>query len=236
MIAYEEFCGNCRRLLERVENACAACGRNPADVKILPVTKTHPVDAVEYSARYGFGAVGENRVQEVMEKFDSERGRALKIEWELIGHLQTNKVKHAVGRVDRIQSADSEKLLKKIDAECAKLGKKMRVLLQINSGRDPAKFGADMEEAPALLDAALSLENIKVEGLMAIAPLDSNLDTATRCFENLRNLRDALEKSFSVALPELSMGMSGDLERAVECGSTIIRVGTFLFGARDYSL
>ena len=93
-----------------------------------------------------------------------------------------------------------------------------------------------MEEAPALLDAALSLENIKVEGLMAIAPLDSNLDTATRCFENLRNLRDALEKSFSVALPELSMGMSGDLERAVECGSTIIRVGTFLFGARDYSL
>lgn len=236
MIAYEEFCGNCRRLLERVENACAACGRNPADVKILPVTKTHPVDAVEYSVRYGFGAVGENRVQEVMEKFDSERGRALKIEWELIGHLQTNKVKHAVGRVDRIQSADSEKLLKKIDAECAKLGKKMRVLLQINSGRDPAKFGADMEEAPALLDAALALENIKVEGLMAIAPLDSNLDTATRCFENLRNLRDALEKSFSVALPELSMGMSGDLERAVECGSTIIRVGTFLFGARDYSL
>ncbi len=236
MIAYEEFCDNCRRLLERVENACASCGRNSGDVKILPVTKTHPIDTPEYAARFGFASVGENRVQELAEKRKSERGNALKINWELIGHLQSNKAKHAVELADRIQSVDSAKLLKKIDAEAAALGKTMRILLEINAGNDPAKFGAALDEAPELLGAALELKNVKVEGLMTIAPLDSNLDTASRCFENLRNLRDDLQKQFAVPLPELSMGMSGDLERAIEAGSTLIRVGTFLFGARDYSL
>lgn len=236
MISYEEFCDNCRRLLERVENACASCGRNSGDVKILPVTKTHPIDAPEYATRFGFASVGENRVQELSEKRKSERGNALKINWELIGHLQSNKAKHAVELTDRIQSVDSAKLLKKIDAEAAALGKTMRILLEINAGNDPAKFGAAIDEAPELLDAALELKNVKVEGLMTIAPLDSNLDTASRCFENLRNLRDDLQKQFAVPLPELSMGMSGDLERAIEAGSTLIRVGTFLFGARDYSL
>lgn len=236
MIAYEEFCDNCRRLLERVENACASCGRNSGDVKILPVTKTHPIDAPEYAARFGFASVGENRVQELAEKRKSERGNALKINWELIGHLQSNKAKHAVELADRIQSVDSVKLLKKIDAEAAALGKTMRILLEINAGNDPAKFGAALDEAPELLGAALELKNVKVEGLMTIAPLDSNLDTASRCFENLRNLRDDLQKQFAVPLPELSMGMSGDLERAIEAGSTLIRIGTFLFGARDYSL
>lgn len=236
MIAYEEFCDNCRRLLERVENACASCGRNSGDVKILPVTKTHPIDAPEYAARFGFASVGENRVQELAEKRKSERGSALEIDWELIGHLQSNKAKHAVELADRIQSVDSVKLLKKIDAEAAALGKTMRILLEINAGNDPAKFGAALDEAPELLGAALELKNVKVEGLMTIAPLDSNLDTASRCFENLRNLRDDLQKQFAAPLPELSMGMSGDLERAIKAGSTLIRVGTFLFGARDYSL
>ena len=236
MIAYEQFCENCKRLEGRVANACEACGRSVNDVRILPVTKTHPVDAVEYASRYGFVSVGENRVQEVVEKFDSECGQLLKINWELIGHLQTNKVKHAVSRVSRIQSVDSEKLLNKINAEAEKINKTINVLLQINAGNDPAKFGEDIENAPALLECALSKKYIKVDGLMTIAPLDENLDCATRCFENLRNLRDKLEEQFKYPLPELSMGMSDDLERAVECGSTMIRVGTFLFGNRDYTL
>ena len=137
---------------------------------------------------------------------------------------------------DRIQSVDSLKLLKKIDAEAAALGKTMRILLEVNAGNDPAKFGAAIGTTPELLGAALELKHVEVEGLMTVAPLDSNLDTASRCFENLRNLRDGLQKQFSVSLPELSMGMSGDLERAIEAGSTLVRVGTFLFGARDYSL
>lgn len=236
MITYQQFCENCKSLEERVANACLKCGRSPNDVRILPVTKTHPVDAVEYASKYGFASVGENRVQEIAEKFDSERGRNLKIDWELIGHLQTNKVKNAVERVSRIQSVDSQKLLNKIASEAEKIGKTIRVLLQINAGNDPAKFGEDIENAPALLECALSKKNLKVDGLMTIAPLDENLDTASRCFENLRNLRDDLQSQFKYPLPELSMGMSDDLERAVECGSTMIRVGTFLFGKRDYSL
>jgi len=236
MIDYSVFCDNCKRLEGRVAAACQKRGRETASVRILPVTKTHPIDAAEYAARYGFGAVGENRVQELSEKFDSPRGRALKIEWELIGHLQTNKVKNAVARASRIQSVDSERLLSKIDAESEKIGKTMRILLQVNAGNDPAKFGADIEEAPALLEAALSKKNISVEGLMTIAPLDGGDSAAARCFENLRNLRDKLQDEFKTPLGELSMGMSGDLERAIEFGSTMIRVGTFLFGERDYSI
>ena len=109
----------------------------------------------------------------------------------------------------------------------------MRILLEVNAGSDPAKFGTSIEDTQHLLESVLNLKNLKVEGLMTIAPLDEDLDIASRCFANLRNLRDTLQESFKVTLPELSMGMSQDLERAVAEGSTMIRVGTFLFGERD---
>ncbi len=235
MISYEQFCKNCSLLEERVAKACQACGRDIAQVRILPVTKTHPATALEYCERYGFKSAGENRVQEMAEKFAGERSSYPNIECELIGHLQTNKARHAVELASRIQSVDSIKLLNKIDVEAEKLNKTVRVLLQINAGNDPAKFGEDIENAPALLECALSKKYLNVEGLMTIAPLDANLDVATRCFENLRILRDKLQDDFKTPLAELSMGMSGDLEKAVECGSTMIRVGSFLFGARDYT-
>jgi len=237
MISYEEFCSNCGRLEERIAAAASACGRNPAEIKILPVTKTHPLDAAEYAARRGFCAVGENRVQEAAEKIAAaakSESPAKNIGWELIGHLQSNKARLAAELFSRVQSADSVKLLSKLDAESRALSKTLRVLLQVNAGSDPAKFGADIEAAPAMFEAALGMKNLKVDGLMTIAPLDANLDTASRCFANLRNLRDTLAQSFRVPLPELSMGMSGDLERAVAEGSTMIRVGTFLFGERIY--
>lgn len=230
MISYQDFCDNCELLEERVRKAADACGRNFAEIKILPVTKFHSAEAVEYAARRGFAAVGENRVQEAASKIPLCN---FKIEWELIGHLQSNKAGTAVEIFSRIQSVDSEKLLKLLDSFAMKMGKVQRILLQINAGADPAKFGADIESAPMLLDAALKCKNLKVEGLMTIAPLDANLDTATECFANLRNLRDILQKEFSTPLPELSMGMSGDLERAVAEGSTMIRVGTFLLGERE---
>ena len=122
----------------------------------------------------------------------------------------------------------------KLNSEAEKSGKVLRVLMQVNSGRDPAKFGVEIEEAPKLLEEILKLSNLKVEGLMAIAPLDEDLESASRAFSNLRNLRDKLSSEFDVALPELSMGMSGDLECAIKEGSTLIRVGTFLFGERIY--
>ena len=230
MISYEEFSDNCKRLRERVAKAAQACGRNPDSIKILPVTKFHSLDAVGFAHRAGFSAVGENRVQEAVEKIAKAD---FKIEWELIGHLQSNKAAAAVKNFDRIQSVDSSKLLDKIDSHAREIGKVQRVLLQINAGDDPAKFGADISEAPELMGYALGLKNISVEGLMAIAPIDSTLQAATECFENLRNLRDILQKEFSHQLDELSMGMSDDLERAVAAGSTMIRVGTFLFGQRE---
>ncbi len=235
MISYEQFCENCALLEKRVADACKKCGRDVCDVRILPVTKTHPLTAIEYCERYGFKSVGENKVQEIVEKFGKDRSAYPTIECELIGHLQTNKARNAVELVSRIQSVDSIKILNKIDVEAEKVNKVIRVLLQINAGNDPAKFGEDIANAPALLECALSKKYLRVDGLMTIAPLDANLDVATRCFANLRTLRDNLQDSFKVSLPELSMGMSGDLENAIECGSTMIRVGSFLFGARAYS-
>ncbi|MBO7521019.1 MAG: YggS family pyridoxal phosphate-dependent enzyme [Opitutales bacterium] len=230
MVSFEEFSQNLRLLKERVESACASCGRSVSEVKILPVTKNHPADAALFALRAGIAAVGENRVQEAEQKIPQASG----LQWELIGHLQSNKAKKAAELFGRIQSLDSVRLAQKLDSAAAALGKKLRVLLQINAGRDPAKFGAEIEEAPALLEAVLKSQNLKVEGLMTIAPLDENLDSASRAFANLRNLRDKLGADFGAELGELSMGMSGDLERAIAEGSTLIRVGTFLYGQRIY--
>ncbi|MGE9297145.1 MAG: YggS family pyridoxal phosphate-dependent enzyme [Puniceicoccales bacterium] len=229
MVDYEEFLERQQELQARVADACDRAGRDPASVVILPVTKTHPADAVAYAQRAGFAAVGENRVQEALDKMP---GAPQGIRWELIGHLQSNKAKVAVEAFDRIQSVDSEKLLRRIDTAAAALGKRQAVLLQVNAGDDPAKFGVDCAAAPALLEAALSLGNVQVDGLMTIAPLSDDPDVAVRCFTRLRALRDALTAQFGTKLPELSMGMSGDLEAAIAAGSTMVRVGSALFGAR----
>ncbi len=232
MISYSEFCDNCARVEERVRKAAESCGRNPETVKILPVTKNHPLDAAGFAFRRGFKSVGENRVQEASEKIAAADFR---LDWELIGHLQSNKAKHAVANFSRIQSVDTQKLLKILDSAAAAAGKVQRILLQVNAGNDPAKFGADISDAPELLGFALKCPHISVEGLMTIAPLDSDLDVASECFANLRNLRDILQKDFSHPLPELSMGMTGDLERAVAEGATMVRIGTALFGERVYA-
>ena len=239
MVSYSDFTANCEALQKRVADAVVAFGRKPNSVKILPVTKTHPIDAANFAASFGFSCVGENKVQEASAKIEQSRAEnavSANLNWELIGHLQSNKAKKAVEYFDRIQSVDSVKLLEKINIEAEKISKKQRILLQINSGRDPAKFGAEIEDAPALLERALELKYVSVEGLMAIAPLDNNAEGTRRCFFNLKDLSDELSSKFAVSLPELSMGMSSDLETAIEAGSTMIRVGTFLFGERHYDI
>jgi pyridoxal phosphate enzyme (YggS family) len=228
--AYEDFRLRADAIREQIAVACAAVGRDPVEVELLAVTKNHPPAAADYAARYGLRAVGENRVQEGIEK------RALSkatVQWELIGHLQSNKARLAAEHFDRIQSVDSEKLLNHLDRAAADLGKALAVLLQINAGRDPAKFGAELEDAPRLLAAALTKKNLRVEGLMAIAPLSSDPAVAERTFSTLRELRDRLAAESGVPLRELSMGMSGDFAAAIAAGSTIVRVGTALFGSRD---
>jgi pyridoxal phosphate enzyme (YggS family) len=229
MVTYAEFAANAQALVARVSAACQIASRDPASVRILPVTKTHPVEAALHAARFGFPAVAENRVQEAAEK---RAAAPASLRWELIGHLQSNKAKLAVATFDRIQSVDSPALAERLGRLAAEQGKLLPVLLQVNSGHDPAKFGCDLEAAPALLEAALAATSLRVEGLMAVAPLSDDPDVARRAFDNLRACRDSLSASFGVTLPELSMGMSGDLEPAVLAGSTCIRVGSALFGDR----
>lgn len=233
-IDFETFRARADKLRGLMHDACLAAGRDPASVKLLPVTKTHPPASAEYVARYGLPAVGENRVQEAVEKRAAVGGA---LRWELIGHLQSNKAKLAAAQFDRIQSVDSEKLANHLGRAAAEHGKVLAVLLQINAGNDPAKFGAEPEDAARLLEAALAQPSLRVEGLMTIAPLGTTPDEtkahARRTFANLRRIRDELAARHGVALPELSMGMTGDFAEAIAEGSTIIRVGTALFGPRE---
>lgn len=228
-IEYNEFRGRADTIVRRIADLCRAGGRNPEEVKLLPVTKTHPAAAADYALRYGLPAVGENRVQEAVEK-QAQTPAALR--WELIGHLQSNKAKLAARHFHRIQSVDSEKLLTALDLAAAGLGRRLPVLLQVNAGNDPAKFGAEPAAAPRLLEHALTLPHLQVDGLMTIAPLSSDPDVARRTFANLRRLRDELAVRGGVPLRELSMGMSGDLAAAVAEGSTLVRIGSALYGPR----
>lgn len=231
---YEEFARRADALRAQIAAACEPVGRDPKEVGLLAVTKTHPVAAVEYAARYGLRAVGENRVQEGVEK---RAQTTLGIRWELIGHLQSNKARLAAEHFDRVQSVDSEKLLNHLDRAAAERGKRLPILLQINAGNDPAKFGADLAEAPHLLEVALGKPSLQVDGLMTIAPLGATESEtaahAARTFAALRTLRDELAARFGVPLRELSMGMTGDLAIAVAAGSTLVRVGTALYGTRE---
>jgi len=229
LIEYTVFQQRADELLDRIRNLCAAVGRNPNEVVLLPVTKNHPVAAVEYAARHGLRQVGENRVQEAVEKCAQTHAS---VRWELIGHLQSNKAKLAATNFDRIQSVDSGKLLTALDRAAGELGKPLSVLLQINAGNDPAKFGVEPADAPGLLEFAQTKTHLKIEGLMTVAPLSDDPAVARRTFSNLRTIRDQLALRSGLTLRELSMGMSGDLDAAIAEGSTVVRIGTALYGSR----
>lgn len=226
---YDEFKRRADAVRARIAAACAASGRDPAGVAILAVTKTYPAAAADLAARYGLKAVGENRVQEGIEK--RARSQAA-IAWELIGHLQSNKARLAAQHFDRIQGVDSAKLLQVLDRAAGELGKELPVLLQVNAGLDPAKSGVEPDGAQALLELALGMANLRVGGLMAIAPLSDDPAVARRTFAGLREIRDRLSTATGAPLTELSMGMSADLDAAVAEGSTLVRVGSALFGTR----
>jgi hypothetical protein len=226
---FEEFRRRADAVRARIREACAASGRDPGGVELLAVTKSQPPAAVDLAARYGLRAVGENRVQEGIDK------RALSqaaVAWELIGHLQSNKARLAARHFDRIQSVDSGKLLEILDRAAGEAGRPLAILLQVNAGNDPAKSGVEPDGAAALLEDALGRKYLRVEGLMTVAPLSADPGTARRTFARLREIRDGLAAGSGARLPELSMGMSGDMDAAVAEGSTIVRVGTALFGAR----
>ena len=210
---------NLHILRKRINDACSLCGRDLEEVRLLPVTKNWSVSAVEYCRDAGLFGVGENRVQEAREKRDQISG----VDWELIGHLQSNKVNQAVGIFSRIQTLDSIKLIKKVQVAAERIDQKTKVLLQVNAGNDPAKYGFSLANVPAALEQALGSSHLLVDGLMTIAPFaPDDPSVASTCFQKLADLKNALESSFAIKLRELSMGMSNDLKEAITCGSTMI--------------
>jgi len=197
-------------------------------VRIVAVTKTHGVEAVLAAANVGLEDVGENRVQEALQKQEGAAGAPVR--WHLIGTLQRNKARHAAGRFALIHSIDRADLGTELDRRVPS-GQRQRVLVQVNCSGEPQKGGVEPDSLPALLDQMRALERIEVVGLMTMSALSADIDEQRRTFRQLRELRDAAERS-GHTLPELSMGMSGDYQVAVEEGATMIRLGTVLFGER----
>lgn len=204
----------------------------PSTVQLVAVSKTHPVSAIQEVYDLGQRVFGENKVQELLEKYPL---LPKDIEWHLIGHLQTNKVKYIAEFIDTIQSVDSEKLLAEINKEAGKHERKIKVLLQVKIAAEDTKFGLEITEAKDLFEKYLDgeFQNIKITGLMGMATFTDELDQVKKEFLILKKVFDELNQLKN--LETLSMGMSDDFPTAIECGANSVRVGSAIFGRRDYS-
>ena len=204
------------------------------DVLLVAVTKLHDVDEINEAIDCGITDIGENKVQEIMSKYD----RVKPVRWHLIGHLQTNKVKYIIDKVSMIHSVDSLKLAEEIDKRAAQHGLTMDILIQVNSAKEESKFGITTEETGQMIQDILTrCPNVRIRGLMCIAPFEDNPEDAGIYFEEVKKLYDEYGRIDhpNLDFKYLSMGMSNDFEVAIEAGSNLIRVGTMIFGARDYS-
>jgi len=216
---------------EQIAAAEAAAGRPAGSVRLLAVSKTFPAEDVAEALACDQTCFGENRVQELASKVPALPDT---IEWHLIGSLQSNKAAKAASLAAWIHSVDSEKLVRKISAAADSLHKTVNILFEVNSGEENKTGFRSADDLRASLEAALALPGIRVRGLMTMAPLGSGEAALHRLFASLRARRDALEQEFSIKLPELSMGMSGDFREAISEGATIVRIGTAIFGGRTY--
>lgn len=231
MLDADEFKTRLARTQARIAAAAERSGRRAGDVTLMAVTKTHGPEAVDMAAGAGLRHIGENRVQEAAKK---QHGVSAEVFWELIGPLQSNKARLAAAHFDRVQTVDRVKIARALERACGEAGRpELPVLLQVNVSEDPRKAGVSVAEAGALAEEVMAAEHLGLEGLMTIPALDDDPEVARRAFAGLRELRDRLEGSLGVPLPVLSMGMTGDLEIAVAEGSTLLRVGTALFGPRE---
>lgn len=219
-------------ILGRVGAACERAGRDPAEVRLVAVSKKQPPEAVAEAAACGVGVFGENRVQEAAAKIPLCPDG---LSWHLVGHLQGNKVRAAVELFDLIHSVDSERLLRRVDAAAAESGRTVSVLLQVNVSGEGAKSGMAPEELEGVLRASTECLNVDVLGLMTMPPFTPDPAEAAPHFRRLRELRDESRDRTGIPLSELSMGMSGDFEVAIEEGATWVRIGTALLGTRKGS-
>ena len=218
-----------------IERAAIAAGRNPNEILLCAATKMNNADAVRQAIAAGVDCCGENRVQELTQKLSENAYIGAPVHF--IGHLQTNKVKQVVGKVDLIQSVDRMKLLQCVQDEAQKQGIIQDILLEINIGEEESKSGFGITDILPLVERMSDFPNVRLRGLMAIPPICEKSGDNDKFFLEIRNLAvDIMTKKYdNVCIDILSMGMSGDYEDAIRCGSTMIRVGTAIFGARNYS-
>ena len=216
----------------RIDAAARGAGRDPSSVRLVAVSKTFPIDAVREAYAAGHRDFGENRVQEALEKIAASAD--LDLRWHLLGHLQTNKARKAAPAFAMIQSLDNVELLRRLDAAAAETGQTPELLVQVDLAGEATKYGARPEEVPAIFEAAASSVAARVVGIMTLPPIPETPEDARQWFRRLQDLRQGW---LSAGVPpgmlrEVSMGMSGDFEVAVQEGATIVRVGTAIFGSR----
>ncbi len=226
---------NLSNVEQNIQAACQRAGRQREEVTLIAVSKTKPVSMIEEVMEEGILDFGENKVQELTSKYEI---LPRNLRWHLIGHLQTNKVKYIVDKAVLIHSVDSLKLAEQINKEAAKKGIICNILIEVNIAAEDTKFGISAEEAYPLILEMSKLNNLCVRGLMTIAPFVDNPEKNREHFRNLRqlNIDIKLKNIDNVTMDVLSMGMTGDYEVAIEEGATMVRVGTGIFGERDYTI
>ncbi len=226
---------NYKTICENIEKAALSVNKNFSDIIFLAATKTVDVETINYSIDLGLRYIGENKVQELLSKYD--RYNLDKCSLQFIGHLQTNKVRQIVSKVDLIQSVDSVKLAKEISKQSKLYNTVTDVLIEVNIGKEENKSGVMPENLYELLDEIKDIDNIKVKGLMAIPPICENKQKICKFFDNMNNIFiDIDSKNIdNISMDILSMGMSDDYQEAIKCGANMVRVGSALFGARNYN-
>lgn len=224
---------NLKKVEEKIEKACSRSGRNREDVTLIAVSKTKPIEMIEEAMESDIIVFGENKVQELVKKQET---LPKYLQWHMIGHLQRNKVKQLVGKVTRIHSVDSLRLAEQIQNDYAKQGETADILIEVNIAGEESKFGLMPEETEEVIREIATFPNIRVRGLMTIAPFVKNAEENRPHFRNLKKLLvDINAKNIdNINMTELSMGMTGDYEVAIEEGATFVRVGTGIFGNRIY--
>jgi len=225
-----ELINRWKNVVQEVGEACVKSGRRPEEVTLIAVSKKHTVQAISTLAREGQMDFGENYVQEALAKIEDLS--ALQLNWHFIGHLQSNKVKHVLGKFVLIHTLDSEKLAQVLHKKAKSQGMIQPVLIQVNVGREAQKNGVSEDNLFSLVEQVLTLDNLKLEGLMTLPPFFEQAERVRPYFVRLRELKEELEQSFEIALPHLSMGMTSDFVQAIAEGATLVRIGTKIFGPR----
>jgi pyridoxal phosphate enzyme (YggS family) len=229
----EQLAANIDRVRHTITEAALRSGRDPAEITLVAVSKTHPVALVEMAYHLGITNFGENRVQEALPKIAAFRPPGLR--WHMIGHLQSNKAGKVVGAFDCVQSVDSLRLARTLERHAAEHNLRLPVLLEVNVAGEESKTGMAPEEAPECAAQIAALPHLEVEGLMTIAPLVDDPERARPVFRALRTLRERLREQIpGCSWRHLSMGMTDDYAIAIEEGATIVRIGRAIFGERDY--